>query len=432
MLNVFLSLFCMFTIIVEDVEEKENLDEMDSMSHVMKYVILAMICLMAFSIRLFAVVRWESVSLSGYVYQNSLFIFTSLYLQVIHEYDPHFNYRTTKFLVTEGPYSFLNWFDDRSWYPLGRIVGGTIYPGLMVTAAWMHWILNWLNISVNPRNMCVFTAPIFSANCALATYLFVKEASRRSSTSLLAAALVAIVPAYISRSVGGSYDNEGVAIFALIFTFYLWIKAVNTGSMMWALMCALAYFYMVAAWGGYVFIINIIPIYVVVMTVAGRWSYRLYIAYCTFYIVGSLLAMQVPFVGFNVFWQAECAASHGVFIFCNAFMLLNFIRSKLTGEAFETLLRTVFAVGVGAVAIFILALQLSGKMEWTGRSLTLLDPTYASKYIPIIASVSEHQPTSWTSFFFDLHIATPFAPGIFVKSFTPFGNLYFINNFLNF
>lgn len=32
------------------------------------------------------------------------------------------------------------------------------------------------------------------------------------------------------RSVGGSYDNEGVAIFALIFCFYLWVKSVHTGS----------------------------------------------------------------------------------------------------------------------------------------------------------------------------------------------------------
>lgn len=42
--------------------------------------------------------------------------------------------------------------------------------------------------------------------------------------------------------------------------------------------------------------------------------------------------------------------------------------------------------------------------------MTLLDPTYAKKYIPIIASVSEHQPTAWTSFFFDLHVMVPFAP----------------------
>lgn len=30
--------------------------------------------------------------------------------------------------------------------------------------------------------------------------------------------------------------------------------------------------------------------------------------------------------------------------------------------------------------------------------------SYAKIHIPIIASVSEHQPTTWVSFFFDLHI----------------------------
>ena len=36
--------------------------------------------------------------------------------------------------------------------------------------------------------------------------------------------------------------------------------------------------------------------------------------------------------------------------------------------------------------------------------LCLLHCRYAKIHIPIIASVSEHQPTTWTSFFFDLHI----------------------------
>ena len=31
--------------------------------------------------------------------------------------------------MEEGFYQFHNWFDDRAWYPLGRIIGGTIYPG---------------------------------------------------------------------------------------------------------------------------------------------------------------------------------------------------------------------------------------------------------------------------------------------------------------
>lgn len=111
---------------------------------------------------------------------------------------------------------------------------------------------------------------------------------------------------------GGSYDNEGVAIFALIFCFYLWVKAVHSGSILWAGLCALSYYYMVAAWGGYIFIINVIPIYVIIMVLAGRYSSRLYIAYSIFYIIGSICAMTVPFVGFNVIDRAECAASHGI------------------------------------------------------------------------------------------------------------------------
>ena len=32
-------------------------------------------------------------------------------------------------MFQHGFYDFLNWFDERAWYPLGRIVGGTVYPG---------------------------------------------------------------------------------------------------------------------------------------------------------------------------------------------------------------------------------------------------------------------------------------------------------------
>ena len=50
---------------------------------------------------------------------------------------------------------------------------------------------------------------------------------------------------YKSLSFPGSYDNEGIAIFALMFTYYLWIKSVKTGSVYWAVWTALSYFYMV-------------------------------------------------------------------------------------------------------------------------------------------------------------------------------------------
>jgi Oligosaccharyl transferase STT3 subunit len=55
----------------------------------------------------------------------------------------------------------------------------------------------------------------------------------------------------------------------------------------------------------------------------------------------------------------------------------------------------------------------------TGRSLSLLDPTYASKYIPIIASVSEHQPPAWPSYFTDLNICVLLVPAGIIAAFRP-------------
>ena len=67
----------------------------------------------------------------------------------------------------------------------------------------------------------------------------------------------------------------------------------------------------------------------------------------------------------------------------------------------------------------ILCTVLSGNPSDAGRSLSLLDPTYASKYIPIIASVSEHQPPAWPSYFTDLHVASVLMPAGLIALFWP-------------
>lgn len=211
----------------------------------------------AFLVRLFSVLRFESV---------------------IHEFDPYFNYRTTRYLAEKGYYSFHNWFDDRAWYPLGRIIGGTIYPGLMITSTVLFNVLHGLLLPIHIREVCVFLAPVFSSFTVLVTYALTSELSDEPA-GLVAAAFIAIVPGYISRSVAGSYDNEAIAIFCMLLTYYFWIKSVKTGSLFWSVLTSLAYFYMVSSWGGYVFLINLIPLHVLVCLITGRFSQRLYVAY---------------------------------------------------------------------------------------------------------------------------------------------------------
>lgn len=280
----------------------------------------------------------------------------------------------------------------------------------MVTSAIFYHMLNFFHITIEIRNICVFLAPVFSSFTVIVTYFLTKELSS-SAAGLVAACLISIVPGYISRSVAGSYDNEGIAIFCMLLTYFLWIKAVKTGSIFWSGTCAIAYFYMVSSWGGYVFLINLIPMHVLALMIVGKFSNRIYVAYSVVYVLGTIMSMQIAFVGFAPIQSSEHMGAFGVFGLCQIIAFYNYCKSKLNAEQFEVLfkaLATVLGVALGSAALI---LTITGKISpWTGRFYSLLDPSYAKNNIPIIASVSEHQPTSWSSFYFDLQILMTFFP----------------------
>lgn len=98
--------------------------------------------------------------------------------------------------------------------------------------------------------------------------------------------------------------------------------------------------------------------------------------------------------------------------------------SRLLPEAeFKQAQRLVITGGIASgclVAAYGVARMLaSPTFGWSGRSLTLLDPTYASKYIPIVASVSEHQPPAWNAYFTDINMMVMLMPIGFVLAFRP-------------
>ncbi|KAG8771192.1 oligosaccharyl transferase stt3 subunit [Ceratobasidium sp. 428] len=348
----------------------------------LRIVVLVFISGAAIASRLFAVINFESI---------------------IHEFDPWFNYRATKVLAKDGFYEFWNWFDPTAWYPLGRVVGGTIYPGLMATSGVIYNFLHALHLPVDIRNICVMLAPGFSALTAYATYLFTKE-MKDESAGLLAAIFIGIAPGYISRSVAGSYDNEAIAIFLLMFTFYLWIRALKQGSAFFGTLAAIFYFYMVAAWGGYAFITNMIPLHALALIFMGRYSSRLYVGYSSWYAIGTLASMQVPFVGFQPVRTSEHMGALGVFGLLQLIAFSELVRSHLPTKQFKLILRAslVAAFFLGGGALMFLTMK-GWIAPWTGRFYSLWDTSYAKIHIPIIASVSEHQPTAWPAFFMDLN-----------------------------
>lgn len=95
----------------------------------------------------------------------------------------------------------------------------------------------------------------------------------------------------------------------------------------------------------------------------------------------------------------------GVFGLLQIVAFVEWVRAQVPSKQFQVLFRLsvlgIFAISFGGLVL----LTASGIIApWSGRFYSLLDTGYAKIHIPIIASVSEHQPTAWPAFFFDLNL----------------------------
>lgn len=62
-----------------------------------------------------------ATALFAVTFQQTCLLFTS--------FRSYFNYRVSRFLTEKGFTETWDFFDSFTWYPLGRVVGGTMYPG---------------------------------------------------------------------------------------------------------------------------------------------------------------------------------------------------------------------------------------------------------------------------------------------------------------
>ena len=84
---------------------------------------------------------------------------------------------------------------------------------------------------------------------------------------------------------------------------------------------------------------------------------------------------------------------------------VEFIRGSVPSKQFAQLLWAFVGLVISVAFGGLVLLTVGGVIApWTGRFYSLWDTGYAKIHIPIIASVSEHQPTAWPAFFFDLNL----------------------------
>jgi dolichyl-diphosphooligosaccharide--protein glycosyltransferase len=157
-------------------------------------------------------------------YQIRLHALT-VYGNVIHEFDPWFNYRATVYLRDHGMEKFFKWYDHKVWYPLGRPVGTTIYPGMQLTSVFIYNSLESLGYPMSLNDVCCYVPAWFGVLATAFLGMLAYECTGNADMGAVASLIMSVVPAHLMRSVGGGYDNESIAMTAMCATFYFWCRS---------------------------------------------------------------------------------------------------------------------------------------------------------------------------------------------------------------
>merc|ERR1719491_151079 len=192
----------------------------------------------------------------------------------------------------------------------------------------------------------------------------------------------------------------------------------------WGTITGLAYFYMVAAWGGYVFVINLIGCHAGVLVLLGRFSTKLHRAYSAFYIVGTSLAIQVPVVGWAPIKSLEQLGPLAVFV---GFQLLEFAEREkrkrgLTKIQLWKLRVYIFAAAGIALSAFVFFVAPTGYFGPISARVRGLFVKHTRTGNPLVDSVAEHQPATQRAYFQYLHYLEPTAPAGFLFVLFQFGD----------
>ena len=225
------------------------------------------------------------------------------------------------------------------------------------------------------------------------------------ASALSAAFIMSVIPAHLLRSIGGGYDNESIAMTAMVLTFCCWTLSLREDwnnlyvTFVLGLVAGLAYFYMVAAWGGYVFVVNMVAAHAGWLVLTGRYSQRLHRAYTAFYILGTALATTVPVVGWTPLRSIEQMAPLIGFVSLQLIELVEIQKRKYKWGTIQTWKARVTIFMVTGVVTVVLAYLLLGHGYFGPISSRVrgLFVKHTKTGNPLVDSVAEHQAASVSS-----------------------------------
>jgi len=359
----------------------------------------------------------------------------------ISEFDPYYQYRLTKDMVENGFLHWTTWRDQMSWWPWGRDVAYTSFPGLAMTAASLYTVFNALGIPMVPAysgnplaadpiyNFVVIFPVIMATLTVLAIYFFGKDLGGKE-VGLFSAFFLALNGSHIGRTSLGFFDDETVGIFSIIIYSLFFLRAIETerslkSSLTYAIAAGLSLGFLFTAWGASRFPVGLTLLFVVVLLFLRRYSSRLLVAYSVTYAIALLIAINVPhLLGLRFLLEITNLGVFGVFALLCAFEIGLRIKTPRMKGIFVLV---IIAAGIAAFG----ALYAFGYVQpIAGRYLSVVFPFDESARAanPIVVSVQEHRPAAWGTLYYDLGVGILFIPvGFYFAAQNPTNrNIYLI------
>jgi len=329
----------------------------------------------------------------------------------LSEFDPYFHYDVAEYVVENGFSSWFDWHTDRAWYPAGRDIGLTSFPGLPFSSAILYLFLTGIGVQTTVYNVCVAFPVLMAALTCIVLYYFGKDVGGQK-VGLLAALFLALSPAFIARTSLGFFDTESVGIFGILLASLFYLRSLDEErgrliSLAYSLMGGLFLGYVFASWGASRYAMSLLALFTFVLVIAKRYSQRLLISYGVLTATSFLIAIGVPKLGFRFLTEFESLAVFGVLLI----LLMKEITSRLKTQNLRLIFTALFLLAIGASAVVLSYFNVIS-LPMT-KFMSVLNP-FQRSVNPLVESVQEHRPATWSAFYYQFGLLVFLAPlGIF-------------------
>ncbi|MCS7127630.1 MAG: hypothetical protein NZ953_04525, partial [Thaumarchaeota archaeon] len=132
----------------------------------------------------------------------------------LSEFDPWVQYKEALFIIERGWagfWEFADWHDNMSWYPWGRDMGRTAFPGIPFAMAFVYLFLTSLGFRPDTLELASALPVVYGVLTVVAVYFLGKRVGG-SVTGLAAALFMAVSTAHIGRTHLGWFDDESLSL----------------------------------------------------------------------------------------------------------------------------------------------------------------------------------------------------------------------------